>query len=200
MTLEKKTNHVEEALTRPIDFFKNKPIFRAFLSVFIEQIQDLEDSSFQMLLNRWLDSAEGVQLDGIGDIVGEARLGRNDADYLLAIKVRIQFNFSNATPEDIYTALVNFNDRRYEYIPAYPAAFTIRLLDALSPSDPTPDEYNAFLNTINAGGVKAWFLYSEVDDVDTFTTASGDVDEASTTQGTANDAGTIGGSLADVAG
>ena len=77
------------------------------------QIQDLEDSSFEVLLNRWIDTAVGVQLDGVGAIVGEAREGRGDDEYRLAIKARIQINFSEATPEDILTALVNFYEAVY---------------------------------------------------------------------------------------
>jgi hypothetical protein len=184
MTLTQKTDHVSEALDNSIDFFKNKPKFAAFMTALVNQIQDIEDVSFELFLNRWLDTAVGVQLDGLGDIVGESRQGRGDDDYRLAIKARIQINFSNATPEDIYAALVNFNDRIYEFIDVYPATFMIRLVDALvSGTDPTPEEFQAFLNTINAGGVKAWFQYSEADDDNTFTFSSGDTAEASDNQG-----------------
>ncbi len=133
------TTHVSEALGHLIEQHKDQPTMKKFLTALANQIQDLEDVSFEVFLDRWLDTAVGVQLDGLGDIIGEARMGRPDAAYRLAILAQIQINFSEATPEDILTALVNFYNRTYEMMEIPPACFVVRLVDAwVTGIDPDP--------------------------------------------------------------
>lgn len=199
MTLIKTTDHVGEALANLVEEFKNKPKMAAFLTALVNQIQDLEDASFEVFLNRWIDTAVGVQLDGLGAIVGEDRLGRGDDAYRLAIKARIQINFSEATPEDILLALVNFYNRTYEMIEIPPAAFIIRLVDAwVTGTDPDAEDFVNLLNSVNGAGIKAWFQYSIVDDDHTFTFASGDVLEASSTLGFGDDGQNSGGIMSKI--
>ena len=45
--------------------------------------------------------AIGQQLDNIGEIVGETRQGRDDAEYLIALQARIKLNTSSGTIEDV---------------------------------------------------------------------------------------------------
>ena len=54
---------------------------------------------------RWIDTAEGVQLDGCGYIVGVQRQGRSDEEYRKWLKFRIFVNVSNATPSDLIRGL-----------------------------------------------------------------------------------------------
>lgn len=126
---EKKLNHVSEGLSRLVTQFKNKPNLLKFLTVFLRQIQDLEDMFYGMYLSRWLDNAVGVQLDGIGSIVGESRDSRDDPEYKIAIRARILLNLGEATPEDVLEIInVTLSElytlRLREF---YPAAFSIEL-------------------------------------------------------------------------
>jgi len=199
MTLTKTTDHVTEALGNRLEQFKNSPKMAAFITAFVNQIQDLEEASFELYLDRWIDTAVGVQLDGMGSIVGEDREGRGDDAYRLAIKAQIQINFSDATPEDILRALVNFYNRTYEMIEIPPAAFIIRLVDAwVTGVDSDPEDFVSLLNNVNGAGIKAWFQYSIVDDDATFTFASGDALEASTMQGFGDDAQITGGIMSEI--
>jgi hypothetical protein len=75
------------------------------IETYVTQIQDLEQVFFQLVNLRTIDTSEGVQLDGIGQIVGEDRFGRNDTDYRVAIKGRIRLNLSNGTIEDIIAVI-----------------------------------------------------------------------------------------------
>jgi hypothetical protein len=187
MTLTKTTDHVTEALEHFVEQFKGKPNLSALMTAFVNQVQDLEDACYELYTERWIDTAVGVQLDGLGAIVGEDREGRGDEEYRLAIKAQIQINFSEATPEDILTALTNFHTGTYELIETGYAAFIARLIDAWDPdTDPSLEDFVALLNSVNGAGIAAWFQYTLFDDDDTFTFASGDTEETSTTQGFAD--------------
>ncbi len=53
--------------------FKNSVKFQEFLTAFLQEFQDLHISDLQLLNERHLSVAVGVQLDGIGEIVGLPR-------------------------------------------------------------------------------------------------------------------------------
>jgi len=64
-------------------------------------MQELEDAVWSVLTERWVPEAVGAQLDEMGEIVGEPRLGRTDAEYRPAIELRISLNQSGGEPERI---------------------------------------------------------------------------------------------------
>ncbi len=103
------TNHIELALGRSTDQYKQKTKHEAFIEAFSKQVQDSEDAIFNMIDARTLEFAVGQQLDGIGDIVGLTRQGRSDADYRVLLYVKIGQNTSQGGPEkiiNIYKLLV----------------------------------------------------------------------------------------------
>lgn len=53
--------------------FKDSTDFQAFITAFLQELQDLYTSGNQLLEDRYLDTAEGLQLDGIGEIIGLER-------------------------------------------------------------------------------------------------------------------------------
>jgi hypothetical protein len=77
----------------------------AYITALLSEVQTAEDAALATLIGRYLDNAIGVQLDGLGDLVGEERLGRSDDDYRNAIRVRIFQNQSSGTPEEMLTLL-----------------------------------------------------------------------------------------------
>jgi len=62
-----------KGLSRLAYQFKNSVKFQEFLTSFLQQFQDLQISDLQLLNERHLNVAVGVQLDGIGEIVGLPR-------------------------------------------------------------------------------------------------------------------------------
>lgn len=50
--------------------FSNSEKFKGFITSFLQQFEDLRISELQLLNERYLDTAVGIQLDGIGEIVG----------------------------------------------------------------------------------------------------------------------------------
>jgi hypothetical protein len=66
----------------------------------VDQLQELENALFDILNNRALDNSVGVQLDGIGEILGESRSGgMSDDDYRQLLSIRIVRNISSGEPE-----------------------------------------------------------------------------------------------------
>lgn len=93
------------ALSRLTNQFENSPRLQALVAAMVAPIRVLEETAYDIKTKRWIDTAEGKQLDGAGYIVGETRLGRDDATYREAIKFRIFVNTSNATPRDLIRGL-----------------------------------------------------------------------------------------------
>lgn len=115
-------DYVAVALSRLTNQFENKPRLQGLVAAMVAPIQILEGAALDIKGKRWIDAAEGKQLDGAGYIVGETRLGRNDDDYREAIKFRIFVNTSNATPQDLIRGLRFLTKPDdIQYIEQYPA-------------------------------------------------------------------------------
>lgn len=120
-------DHGQDAVNRLVTQYKGKPKIEGFTRALANPAQDLEDTFLDLLTLRSLDTAVGKQLDGLGEIVGESRKGKNDEDYRIAIKAKIGQNISKATPEDVisvFILLVKANTAYFmEYFPAEAAIF-----------------------------------------------------------------------------
>lgn len=94
-------NHVELAIDRLIQQHKCSETVRCMLDGFVSQIQELEDSIFNIAQAQSILNAEGAQLDKIGEIVGQERLGNNDEFYRILLLVKIGQNTSFGEPEKV---------------------------------------------------------------------------------------------------
>lgn len=102
--------------------FQESPKLKALVAAIVDPLRVLEDDADSIGTKRWIDTSEGVQLDGCGYIVGEHRQGRNDDDYRKAIKFRVFVNISDATPRDLIRGLKYLTDPTdCQYIEMYPA-------------------------------------------------------------------------------
>lgn len=107
------TDHVEAATARLISQFRSpKPVLHGMLRSYVEQLQELEDVIWSVIWGRLLDPAPGqaagavgVQLDALGKIVGQPRLGLGDSAYVLAIKLKIRVNRSRGSNVDLLEIL-----------------------------------------------------------------------------------------------
>jgi hypothetical protein len=146
--------HVTEALANLLEQFRDKTSVERFLDIYIRQVADLERVFFELAELRFLDTAEGAQLDGIGQIVGEARQSRADPEYRIALSVRITLNLSQGLREDIIEIILGIlgPSTTVEIEEYYPAAFLARILD---PIDPAFDETQIgnFVKSAKAAGV-----------------------------------------------
>lgn len=71
------------------------------LQSYLNRLQELEDAIWFLLSSMSINAAFGALLDKIGSIVGEARLGRADADYQAGIRIAIRVNISQGRATDI---------------------------------------------------------------------------------------------------
>lgn len=123
MSLTPITTHVQDAIDRLFQQFKGVASIEALVSAFTMDIQVLEDSFDDLVTERFLEVAAGVQLDLLGDIVGQPRGVLDDVAYRLRIKVRIIQNLSEGEPErviQVYKFLLNATTVFYGEI--YPAS------------------------------------------------------------------------------
>lgn len=101
MSLTKKTDHETAALNMLPEQFKNSTNLRKLIAALIGPelsstwaVQELENVFWQLFYSLWLDTAEGQQLDGLGEHVGEGRLSPDDVEYLGALKLKVAINVS----------------------------------------------------------------------------------------------------------
>ena len=198
MSLTLDPTHASEARSRLCEQFKGNVGIEALINAHSEGIQLIEGATWTLQTKRLpIDSATGVQLDGIGDIVGRLRNALDDAHYLLWLKAQMLANASAGCPETlvrIVKLLVGTSNVVHLYN-VYPAAVLIDITGVL----PTvASDLMQILPTAVAGGVNLQFIYSMYDDAHTFTFSSGDTEEASTDQGWAPDDQSAGGYWADV--
>lgn len=121
-------DHTARGVARLIDRYA-KPRTSALLASWLDELQQAEDALWQLLVERSLASAEGDQLDVLGEIVGQPRQGRSDEVYRLWISARNLVNRSSGTTTQMLTIvrkLIAETDTvtLEEY---YPAAMVFRL-------------------------------------------------------------------------
>lgn len=110
------------AIPRLAGQFENSTKLKALIAAIVEPLSILENDADAVIADRWIDTAIGKQLDGCGHIVGEARKGRDDDAYRIAIKFRAFVNISKGTPTDLIRGLKFLTDPTdCQYFEAYPA-------------------------------------------------------------------------------
>jgi hypothetical protein len=169
MSLAYVTDHETRAAALLTEQFKGQAAVVALLKTWAGQVQGLEDSVHELRLQRALASAEGVNLDLLGAIVGQPRGGRNDAQYRLWIAGRVLVNKSRGkTPQLIAIAakLVNGPVRLREY---EPAAFVIYCDRVITGSDGV--EVAKLLKIAKAAGVRMHFVWYDVPTAFRFSTS-----------------------------
>jgi hypothetical protein len=110
------------AVSRLTGQFQNSPKLKALMAAIVGPLTTLETDADAVIAERWINTAIGAQLDGCGAIVGEARQGRDDDAYRVAIKFRVFVNISKGTPTDLIRGLKFLTDPTdCQYLEAYPA-------------------------------------------------------------------------------
>lgn len=95
-------DHVERGVNRlPVQFSKSENL-KKLLAIFLSEIQEIEQTIYQMVKQKSLEYAMGKQLDMIGEDVGLPRNGLlNDDIYRNRIAAKIAANASEGTTNDV---------------------------------------------------------------------------------------------------
>lgn len=101
MDLYKYSDHVRAALLRLLAQEQTKDRIRKLVQIPTARIQTLEDEVWNIWEGLDLETAEGIFLDRIGEIVGESRQGRPDDIYRLWVRARARANRSAGTVPDM---------------------------------------------------------------------------------------------------
>lgn len=115
--------HTPLALSRLIERWKaeNNPQLAALLTSYTDEVQELENAIWDVIVGRLTDYAEGVQLEALGHIVGQKRDGLGDAAYRAHIKARIRINQSFGQPQDVI-AVIRLVDTVSFHLAEFPVA------------------------------------------------------------------------------
>jgi hypothetical protein len=127
--MEHKTTHEEEALSRLLEQYREKPNISGLISSMASEAQALEDSIWTTHTETLIETAEGAQLDQIGAVVGQARQGMDDATYRVWILARIKLNNTSGSPGeiiDIFRPLLPAG-AVMSLVEFFPASFSLRL-------------------------------------------------------------------------
>ncbi len=160
---------VIEAQQRLVQQYQKTKI-QALVGALALPAQDLEDALYQILTLRWLTSAQGIQLDALGRIVGQRRLGLDDPTYQLFLQARILVNKSSGGPEELISALkiVLSSTATLELRYFLPCSFTMTI-HGQAVTNVLAAVLAQLLTSARAAGVGAQLIWSTVAPSATFT-------------------------------
>ncbi|HKL76973.1 MAG TPA: DUF2612 domain-containing protein, partial [Gammaproteobacteria bacterium] len=128
--------HEADAKDRLTSQYDDATKLQGLVGLWAGRMQGVEDAAYEVLTERWVDVAVGAQLDGMGEIVGEPRLGRTDTEYRAAIEIRVSLNRSGGEPERIIEFLRRIAGAdKVEYREIHPAKIELYVTSDVSFED-----------------------------------------------------------------
>lgn len=126
-----------------------------FIDALAVSIQAVENDIHDMFTSMSLSGATGVQLDKLGEILGETRKGRTDEEYRAFLSIRVKINISRGEPETLISVLSAITDSSYVILTeVYPAR-----IEMFFSGMTIPDNLVSNMNLIKPAGVEI-ALYS----------------------------------------
>lgn len=133
--LSKDEEHILQARARLIAQYVGKPRLNDLVCIFADQVQLIEDALWDLATLRTIELGVGVQLDGIGDIVGQDRNGLPDDDYRPLLRARVRANRSEGTAPDVIAvasaALDDPGVGEIRFDPKFPASFILSITNPI---------------------------------------------------------------------
>ena len=174
MSITHNPNTLSDGLALLLTTFQQPNIIN-MLSVLLGPIQDLEDTFYDLAVERRLDTAIGAQLDVYGIIVGASRRGLSDDDYRVYLQVRIQANRSNGQGDVILAVVQNITQGLNLLMQQHPpAAYHLQWNSSAGTSSALQFLLERLLNETTAAGVEWTAVEGTADaarfDVDVFDT------------------------------
>lgn len=173
MTATKIDDHAARALARLPNQHQESPRLLSLLSTLAESAQEVEDGVYPLLTDRAIDAAIGEQLDIIGRIVLQPRLGLGDDDYRLMLRARIAANRSSGSVSQLIgvAVLVLLPSVGLVVVTQYPPAGVQVDVRDLSVDSAAADTLFDLLSDSVAGGVRLLLITSASEDDDVLYTS-----------------------------
>lgn len=183
--MDPNNSHVANGLDRRLEQYRNDPGMQQILTSLLQRAQDAENCVWEIINNRDVDSAIGVQLDILGKIVGRGRGNLTDDDYRTIIKCQILINRSSGTPVDIGKVAILSLPPGFDwtYEEGYPAVIVITLVDTWTGTADALNTVFQNLQQTRSGGVLLFLIYHTIPAANTFTFSPLSAPVPSTTQG-----------------
>lgn len=99
--LTQETAHFHQALLKLIGPFWGKPRIAALLRAMVQRVQEIEDTTWDIMARYTVDGADTARLDVIGRVVGQPRFWGDDDTYRWVIRAKIRANRSRGLVDDI---------------------------------------------------------------------------------------------------
>lgn len=152
-------NHVSRSISLLIEQFENSPYINALVFALILPSQEIEYVLYDLLTKRNLNDAYGVNLDAIGEILGESRDGRDDEEYRSIMKVKPIINNSHGEPETLITYLrLIFGATDIIFKEIFPAAVEMTFVSPIQ----VPSTIRSDLENIAPAGVRLIIKFTNV--------------------------------------
>lgn len=129
--------------------------------------QDWEDAAQSLFSLLSIEDSVGQQLDVIGRIVGQARVGLADSIYRIYLRARIAANRSTGVPEDIYTVFRLLYNLPMRLTNSPIREFMLRIIGAITPQEASLGV--DFLTDSKETGARAVMVWQEVASSSLFT-------------------------------
>ena len=166
-------NYLKKLRDDMIEQFKGKPNIEVFQAALARQLSDVYAFFDELNSRRWFDGAEGVQLDGIGNIVvmsraealavskqAEQNIPMEDETYRLYLAWKNALNTTNCTHKDRHSALKMFWKKApiyYSENPEHPATIFLRVPASISESGAAVFR---IASMVKAAGVTLHFIFT----------------------------------------
>lgn len=150
--------------------FSEATRLQALTGALAESVKDIDDIAVTLQTWRDLDTASGVALDQIGQVINQPRygggypVGESDADYRPKLRAAILRNRSNGTAEQLIAMIVALLDGLspvVQIIDAPPAGFVCAVWVSAAPSTAQAQALVEFCVAAKAAGVGivglAWY-------------------------------------------
>jgi hypothetical protein len=146
------TDYQKESEQTLVTQFANKIGFKNYLLTIIPLIQELENVFQDLYLYRNIEFSYGIQLDGLGQILGLERNSLNDDDYRKFLKFQAYVNTSKGESELLIEAVKFFTNSSYvilyEIFPCNCYAYINNQNFAIT------DVFNTYMDKLCMGGVR----------------------------------------------
>lgn len=126
------SSHEKEGMALVIDQFANATVMRGILASWLRGVQRFENVLAELLAERTLPGAVGLQLEALGSLVGELRNGRADLEFEAAIRLRVLINRSQGRTEDVLGIIRTLTGVKYLYSEPEPAYFRVYSTSSLA--------------------------------------------------------------------
>lgn len=154
--MEEITNHVDQAQARMVKQFKDKTNIDKIIKIRASRLQQLETILIQLLNERGISTADGVQLDGIGEHYGSQgdRANRTDEEYRAFLQILPAKLRQAGQHEILIQAYSNLTGSAIETQYYYPRAMA--LIASVDDVDgfTNEDDINDQMQSIHAEGVR----------------------------------------------